>query len=168
VVQRVLTGAAERYEQKLDLLGSDEELDGLGDRAFRSAHRLEHARVTRLAQPVTLTMLEGYACSPTHARERCRLSCARYSPFAAIVDAARGRGCAAGALDEVAHRHADLAPWFDPRIFQRGTVLRRRWRRRACRSDRPWVRFTLDVDVAAGGPLSGTASAALGARVTIE
>jgi hypothetical protein len=32
----------------------------------------------------------------------------------------------------------------------------------------PWVLIALDVDVAAGGPLSGTASAALGARVAFE
>jgi hypothetical protein len=33
---------------------------------------------------------------------------------------------------------------------------------------RPWVLIALDVDVAAGGPLSGTASGALGARIAIE
>ena len=38
VVQRVLTGGSQRYEQKLALLGSEEEFDDVGDRAFRSGY----------------------------------------------------------------------------------------------------------------------------------
>jgi hypothetical protein len=33
---------------------------------------------------------------------------------------------------------------------------------------RRWLLAALEVDVAAGGPLSGTASAALGVRIAIE
>lgn len=38
VVERVLTGGADRYDQQSNLLGVEEELSGVGDRAFRSGY----------------------------------------------------------------------------------------------------------------------------------
>lgn len=38
VVERVLEGGADQYDQQVNLLGVDEELSGLGDRAFRSGY----------------------------------------------------------------------------------------------------------------------------------